>query len=131
MLLKLQNSDLLAKLSTIDAPAKYLARMMENSLRNQNKHKRRARRAAPRYAAQVKSPDADRPDNKAEHNELCAKVRYTVNHILRANERKILWWFYKDGLTVRGISGLLQVSEAAVLQRLSRARKRLREAFDK
>jgi RNA polymerase sigma factor (sigma-70 family) len=130
MLLKLQDSALLAKLSALDAPAHYLAEMMRNSVRNENKRRRLARRAAPRYAKAVASPEAQCPDHQASQKELCDKARYLVNHFLRADDRKVLWWFYKDELSVSEISGLLGISEAATLQRLSRARKRLRDAFD-
>ena len=53
-----------------------------------------------------------------------------MNHVLRADDRNILWLFYKDGLSIAEISNQLGIKEAAALQRLARARKRLREAFN-
>jgi len=83
-----------------------------------------------RCAKRLDTSDATRPDQEASQRELRAKVRYIVNHILRADDRKVLWWFYKDDLSVAEISRRLGITETAALQRLSRARKRLRDAFE-
>src|SRR5205814_815746 len=64
ILLKLQDSVLLMKLTVVEAPAHYLAEMMRNSIRIENRTRRRARRAAPRYAKRVETADADRPDHE-------------------------------------------------------------------
>src|SRR5437879_4175886 len=50
ILLKLQDPVLLTKLTVIDAPAHYLAEMMRNWVRNEDRRRRGARRAAPRHA---------------------------------------------------------------------------------
>jgi RNA polymerase sigma factor (sigma-70 family) len=104
--------------------------MMQNCIRKEDKQRRRARRAAPRYAKRHEQlAETQQPDSLASHKELCAKARYVVNHLLRADDRKVLWWFYKDDLSVAKIANQLGISEVAALQRLSRARRRLREAF--
>jgi RNA polymerase sigma factor (sigma-70 family) len=130
MLLKLQDSVLLTKLTAVDAPAHYLAEVMRNLIRNEDRRRRRVRRAAPRCARRAETAETDRPDQQAEQKELRARARYVVNHVLRREDRQILWWFYKDELPVAKISKLLGISEMAALQRLSRARKRLRDAFE-
>jgi RNA polymerase sigma factor (sigma-70 family) len=130
VLLKLQDPALLTKLSVVEAPAHYLAEMMRNWFRMGHRGRRRARRAMVRCAKRVATSDTTCPDQEASQRELCTKVRFIVNHILRADDRKVLWWFYKDELSVAEISRRLGISETAALQRLSRARKRLRDAFE-
>jgi len=93
ILLKLQDPVLLRKLTAVDAPAHYLAEMMRNCIRNEGKRRRRARRVAPRHAKPIETPEAGRPDHQALRKELSAKVRYVVNHVLRGDDRKVLWWF--------------------------------------
>ena len=130
VLLRLQEQKLINRLAGLDAPAHYLVRLMENATRNERR-RRTPRRAAIRFRDLFRQTQDQRPDHQAELNELCAKVRYVVNHVLRAEDRKVLWWFYRDESSVAEIAGRLKVTETAALQRLSRARRRLREEFGK
>ena len=68
----------------------------------------------------------DRPDREAERNEWCDKARLIVMHVLPAKDRKVLTLFYWRHKPVWKIAEQLGVSEAAVLQRLVRAERRLR-----
>ena len=73
----------------------------------------------------------DRPDREAERNEWCDKARLIVMHVLPAKDRKVLTLFYWRHKPVWKIAQQLGVSEAAVLQRLVRARNRFKQEFNK
>ena len=121
----------LRRLTEVDTPAHYLAKMMRNHLRNEHKRAKIARRAMERFGESAGNREDHRPDRQVEWNELCAKARFIVNHVVSADDRKALWWFYKDGFSAKKIGKRLGISEAAALQRLVRARKRVREEFEK
>jgi len=130
--LGLQQPGLLRRLAEVDAPAHYLATMMRNHLQNERKREQVGRRASRWYAELAKPRDDQQcPDRKAARNELHAKARYVVNHVLSAEDRKLLTWFYWEGLSAAAICKRLGITEVAVLQRLVRARKRAREVFEK
>jgi RNA polymerase sigma factor (sigma-70 family) len=66
--------------------------------------------------------EADRPHREALVREALAG--------LRAGERELLTWFHGEGLSYEEIAARLGCSPSAVGPRLTRARKRLREALD-
>jgi RNA polymerase sigma factor (sigma-70 family) len=119
------------RLGHVDTPAHYLARMVRNHLLNGWDRDRTEWKALGRRAEAAAQPRDLRPDRQAEWAERCAKARFIVNHVVSAADRKALWWFYKDGLPVRAIAERLGVSEVAALQRLCRARKRVKAEFEK
>lgn len=131
MMVRLQEEKTLCRIAAVDAPAHYLARMMRNELRNGNNRKRAERRAvrANSYAGEHARRDG-RPDRIVEWEEECRKVRYVVNHMVKAQDRKLLWLYYKDGLRAWEIGERLGLTELAVLQRLARARLRVRKLLE-
>lgn len=103
---------------------------MRNMLRNDQARSRKAQRVFRRHDELVKIFEP-RPDQEAARKEWLAKVRFVVFHVLSADDRKLLSWYYWDGMTAGQIGGQLRISEAAVLQRLVRARRRFHQEFEK
>lgn len=100
--------------------------------RNQS---RQALRASGRYARRVtldpgsvqRAPDGTRPDVsllQAEEAEALADALAA----LPDDTREVLILFYREDRSVKQVAALLELSEAAVRQRLSRGRRRLRDA---
>jgi DNA-directed RNA polymerase specialized sigma subunit len=104
--------------------------MMSYRLRNEERGRKSAQRNFRRYAAEMDRRSPEEPDREAERNELRAKVRYVVLHVLSAADRQVLTEFYFRYSTVAQIATKFQMTEVAVLQRLVRARKRFKEAFE-
>jgi hypothetical protein len=65
---------------------------------------RAERRAVKRHGDRVPQKDDQRPDEQVAWAELCAKARFVVNHQLSADDRNLLWWYYRDGLSDKEIA---------------------------
>jgi len=131
VLLQLQVPEIFVRLTQVEAPVHYLAAMLRNELLDRHKDAKAAQRAVRSYAELSRTKAEERPDQISAWKEECGKARFIVNYILSAQDRKVLWWHYKDGLTASQIGARLGVSEAAALQRLFRARRRVRKEFEK
>jgi len=129
VLLKLQEPWLAERLLEIDAPAHYLARMISNRLRNDHEQERAARYANKCYARRIANHENLSPEQLASRKESTDQARIIVNHVVPANDRKLLVWYYWDGLSASEIAARLRISEVAGWQRLVRARVRVKQAF--
>jgi RNA polymerase sigma factor (sigma-70 family) len=137
MLLRLQNAVLAIRLTGVDTPAlkgvntptQYIAKMMRNHLEEQARRTEKSRHAAKRHAEDSRRPQEE-PDQEASRNEQAAKANHVVNNLLSEADRDLLVWFYFDNIPARKIARRLKIGEAAVWKRLTRARRRCRDAFN-
>jgi RNA polymerase sigma factor (sigma-70 family) len=128
VLTQLQDGKLVRRLDEIDTPAHYLATVLRNRLRADWATERRDRRAH-KEAAEGECCDDERPDRIVEKAELLSKADYIIHHEVSAEDRKILWGYYRDGKTAAVLALELGITHMAALQRLARARARLRDYF--
>jgi RNA polymerase sigma factor (sigma-70 family) len=103
--------------------------MMRNRVRAERKKERSTRHAVRCYADRIQSLDDQRPDQVAIRRERASQARFIVYHVLTAPDRKLLGWYYWDGLSAAEIATRLGIKEAAVWQRLVRARARAKQAL--
>jgi RNA polymerase sigma factor (sigma-70 family) len=129
MLLQLQDPWLVQRLTEVDTPAHYLTCMIRNRLRTEQKQQRAIRQAVRSYAERIQAFDDERPDQRALREEAASEVRFIVNHVVPARDRKLLVWYYWDGLSAAEIGTRLGIREVAVWQRLVRARARVRQTL--
>jgi RNA polymerase sigma factor (sigma-70 family) len=128
-LAKLQNPKTVRKLCKFrneGSPAHYLARMMLNDARKQQKRARLTVRALRRLGRDGVSEAKRSPRWIAKQNEMRANVREIASRVLSVVDCEILWLFYEDGLSTGEIAKKLNRSTNAVCKRLSRARAKIR-----
>jgi RNA polymerase sigma factor (sigma-70 family) len=127
---KLQDAKTIRRVADVDTPAHYLAGVMKNHLINLFTRRKAAVKVFKRYGEESEPSDNERPAaDLAAERELQAQVRFIVNHLVSAEDRKLLWGFYRDGLSIEVLAHNTGLSTAAVAKRLSRARKRLRDLY--
>lgn len=126
-LVRLQDQNLLKRLEEVETPAHYLCRVMQNHLRNERRRERAAQRVYAGHAELTATCEDQRPVELALRKEESARVHFIVQHLLAADDRKILWWYYRDGFAIEVIAGRMKISKTAAWQRLARARHRLKE----
>src|SRR4051812_28984686 len=79
---RLQKTTRRHRLSQIEAPAHYVAKLMKNLLLKERRNAASERRAAKQYARDVEiRRRGQQPDQEASKNDFEAKVRYVVNHV--------------------------------------------------
>jgi RNA polymerase sigma factor (sigma-70 family) len=130
--LQLHEPDFLGQVAKTEMPANYLSRAMQNRLRTLLERKRKEKKVYLRHDEKLPDHDDLKPaDFILEEVEWEKKTRFIVNHVLGAEDRKLIWWYYRDKVDVDEIAHRLGISVGAIHQRLSRARQRVREELEK
>lgn len=110
------------QLGTLRNPAS-LVPWLRQITRNRATDRRRTRPVAPL----VEEPAADGdPETTVLDHERSAILRQVLS-ALPDEAREVILLYYREGRSVRQVARLLDLSDAAVKQRLSRARKRIRQ----
>ena len=128
VLVKLQDAEIVNRVAEVDTPAHYLAAVMRNYLVDILNKRKAALRAFHRRRRGAETGEHERPAlERAAQRDSEAQVRFIVNHVVSAEERTLLWGFYRDELSIEELSERTGLTKAAVAKRLSRARKRLKD----